>query len=257
MLRHLTNFDKHSNYDIYITGTNKIYPNVSYCQDNNEVHYNINYKTKYFTIKSLQNGNIISWKATHDDILKTISVSLDNGNTWTDYTSSIDDNGTVIATLNKGEKLIIKGTNATYGTYVSSPAAAHYNNIICSKKFIVQGNAMSLVNGDDFVDKVVLTGTYTFYYLFNNSTNLIHAKNLILPATTLTNACYAAMFNGCSNLNYIKAMFTTDPNSGSYTSSWVYGVATDGTFVKNADATWTLTGSSGIPTRWTVQTATS
>ena len=61
------------------------------------------------------------------------------------------------------------------------------------------------------------------------------------------------MFYGCSKLNYIKALFTTTP-SNSYTGSWVSGVASSGTFVKNKNATWNVTGSNGIPSGWTVQT---
>jgi hypothetical protein len=62
------------------------------------------------------------------------------------------------------------------------------------------------------------------------------------------------MFNGCTKLNYIKAMFTTTP-SNTYTQNWVSGVAATGTFVKNSAATWNVTGVNGVPSRWTVQTA--
>ena len=50
-------------------------------------------------------------------------------------------------------------------------------------------------------------------------------------------------------------MFTTEP-SISYTDSWVSGVASTGTFVKNVAATWDVTGVNGIPEGWTPQTAT-
>jgi hypothetical protein len=75
-----------------------------------------------------------------------------------------------------------------------------------------------------------------------------------LPATTLVASCYNGMFYSCSNLNYIKAMFTTTP-SASYTINWVSGVAATGTFVKNSAASWNVTGNNGIPSGWTVQTA--
>lgn len=76
-----------------------------------------------------------------------------------------------------------------------------------------------------------------------------------LPAITLANSCYNNMFSGCTSLNYIKAMFTTTPSSD-YTAGWVDGVAATGTFVKNSAATWNVTGDNGIPTGWTVETAT-
>lgn len=75
----------------------------------------------------------------------------------------------------------------------------------------------------------------------------------ILPATTLTSNCYQLMFHGCSKINYIKAMFLST-NNAAY--NWVSGVAATGTFVKNANAATIPTGASGIPSRWTVETAT-
>lgn len=88
--------------------------------------------------------------------------------------------------------------------------------------------------------------------MFGNCRSLTTAPDL--PATKLAKYCYEDMFYGCSNLNYIKAMFTTTPST-SYTLNWVYGVASSGTFVKNKNATWSVTGVDGIPSGWTVQTA--
>lgn len=88
--------------------------------------------------------------------------------------------------------------------------------------------------------------------MFSGCTSLITAPEL--PAAILVRGCYQMMFKGCTNLNYIKAMFTTTP-SNVYTASWVSGVASTGTFIKNSAATWTRTDVDGIPTGWTVQTA--
>ena len=86
-------------------------------------------------------------------------------------------------------------------------------------------------------------------FMFRNCTSLTTAPTL--PATTLVEYCYDNMFVGCSNLKYIKALFTTTPSS-TYTGGWVDGVASSGKFVKKFDATWDVTGVSGIPSRWTV-----
>ena len=40
MGKYLKKFDTHSEYNTYITGSDKVLPNVSYCVDNNDVHYN-------------------------------------------------------------------------------------------------------------------------------------------------------------------------------------------------------------------------
>lgn len=88
--------------------------------------------------------------------------------------------------------------------------------------------------------------------MFRDCTGLTSAPEL--PATTLTESCYSNMFQGCSNLAYIKAMFTTTPGS-SYTTIWVRGVKATGTFIKNSAATWNETGDNGVPSGWTVETA--
>lgn len=93
---------------------------------------------------------------------------------------------------------------------------------------------------------------YCYQSMFRDCTSLTAAPEL--PATTLKDSCYYYMFYGCSKLNYIKAMFTTTPSS-SYTIDWVSGVASSGTFIKNKNATWSVTGTYGIPSGWTVQTA--
>ena len=89
--------------------------------------------------------------------------------------------------------------------------------------------------------------------MFQGCTSLTTAPEL--PATTLKYACYNYMFSGCTNLNYIKALFTTTPST-SYMNNWVNGVASSGTFVKNSAATWTSScGISTYPCNWTVETA--
>lgn len=73
-----------------------------------------------------------------------------------------------------------------------------------------------------------------------------------LPAKTLVNGCYTFMFADCTELRYVKALFTTNiTKDTSYTVNWMYGVNTStGVFVKAVDATWSLSGESGIPTNW-------
>ena len=60
------------------------------------------------------------------------------------------------------------------------------------------------------------------------------------------------MFSGCSSLNYIKCL-ATDISATDCTGNWVSGVASTGTFVKNASMTSWTEGTSGIPNGWTVQ----
>lgn len=76
-----------------------------------------------------------------------------------------------------------------------------------------------------------------------------------LPATTLVKNCYSSMFNGCIHLSEVRAAFTTTPGEET-TESWLYDTAADGTFYKNAAATWDVTGKDGVPEGWTIKTYT-
>ena len=116
-------------------------------------------------------------------------------------------------------------------------------------------NCSSLVNAPSLPATTLKNSCYSG--MFNKCTSLVTAPDLM--AETLVSRCYEKMFYGCSSLNYIKAMFTTDPDEtyprNLYTDIWVQGVAATGTFVKNVEATWSTTGTGGIPNGWTVETA--
>ena len=109
-------------------------------------------------------------------------------------------------------------------------------------------NCSSLTTAPELPSTTLAEGCYQG--MFYTCTSLTKAPEL--PANTLVTDCYKNMFGNCSKLNYIKALFTTTPGSG-YTNKWVNGVASTGTFVKNSEATWDITGVNGVPTGWTVQ----
>ena len=87
--------------------------------------------------------------------------------------------------------------------------------------------------------------------MFYGCTSLVTAPEL--PAATLVTYCYGWMFDGCSKLNYVKAMFTHIWGDGCV-EYWLNGVSSTGTFIKNKNVTWT-NKDAGIPSGWTVQTA--
>ncbi len=93
---------------------------------------------------------------------------------------------------------------------------------------------------------------YCYQRMFNYCPKMESAP--VIQLQTLITACCNYMFANCGKLAYVKAMFLTEPST-SYTNAWLSNVAASGTFVKNAAATWDVSGSSGIPTGWTVETA--
>ena len=92
---------------------------------------------------------------------------------------------------------------------------------------------------------------HCYYGMFGGCTSLVNAPEL--PATILVDSCYQCMFDNCTSLNYIK-MLATDISATNCLSNWVANVSATGTFVKSKDATWSVTGNSGIPSNWTVET---
>ena len=96
-------------------------------------------------------------------------------------------------------------------------------------------------------------GSSCYEGMFQGCTSLENAP--VLPATTLVPSCYNYMFRECSKLNYVKALFT-DNTASNCIDNWLKEVASSGTFVKNAAATWNVVGASGVPEGWTVQTVT-
>ena len=175
------------------------------------------YSRDYLTIESESNNHEIYWQSlphaalSQTTVPKTISVSTDNGATWTAYTSTSGDNGTLIATLNEGEKVLLKGTNAAYGEY-----GGYYNRFKTNsrasnvKRCKVYGNIMSLLYGDNFTGQTTLTEDSTFFYLFGGlDYSLTSAENLILPATTLATNCYRWMFSNCYYLTAVPELPAT------------------------------------------------
>ena len=242
------------------------------------------------TFQARVDGTEIFFLTYDSEETRTVEVSTDGGKTWNEFESEVYDEGnnTPIATLDAGEKALVRGDNPNgFGLGDDDYCSAGY--LYISGEAYVYGNIMSLLSKEDFASMKEVP-EYAFASLFvdydnfewNNAESLFShpSKKLLLPATTLAEGCYSrmfygctglaaapelpattladscydSMFQGCTRLNYIKALFTTTP-SNTYTRDWVKGVSSTGTFVKNSAATWNVTGNNGVPTGWTVETA--
>lgn len=115
-----------------------------------------------------------------------------------------------------------------------------YNNMFNTCKALTQAPVISMTT----------TATQCCRQMFYGCTSLEVAPDLL--ATELKSLCYANMFTNCSKLRYVKALFTTTP--GDVTGNWLSGVASNGTFVKSAAATWNVIGVNGIPEGWVIET---
>ena len=74
--------------------------------------------------------------------------------------------------------------------------------IQAQKDCYIYGNIMSLVDSSDYKSKTALNDRAAFAMLFRNNKHIKNhsEKKLVLPATTITYACYSRMFESCAAL---------------------------------------------------------
>ena len=158
-------------------------------------------------------GGDIVWKCNDARIAKTISYSKNNGNTWTEITSTTE--GAVIP-VNAGDRVLIKGNNSAYGSDTGQHnffgnGGASYN---------ISGDIMNLL--DENSRALSKVQDYALYGLFCDNYACLSIENLILPATTLGDSCYADMFSNCQNISTAPALPATTLTGGCY-SAMFYG----------------------------------
>ena len=155
----------------------------------------------------------------HDAELTDIEYQLNDGG-WTTYTW----NEAIAVTA--GDKVAFRGNNASY----MGNGTGYDSHIISTADVYVYGNIMSLINATDFATLTTLTGKDAFSHLFSvpgespwevvpNTTIKNHpTKDLVLPATTLTNMCYMNMFSGCQGLTRAPELPATEMPVACYAS---------------------------------------
>jgi len=198
MSKYLKLFSNHSGYTGYKRSDSFVRPNVSYCIEQNDVHYNpSDYSNEYLTFVSPSATTMTWYYYSRDDLTyKTIYYSKDDGDTWTEVTQ---ENNTV--SMGANERVMVKGNNTHYakGTYIKGGnggiSVGGYHQFIfgLDDEIRVYGNVMSLIYGDDFIGKKKLEEPYTFGYMFSMS-SIADVEDLCLPADELTEGCYALMF---------------------------------------------------------------
>ncbi len=178
------------------------------------------------------------------------------------------------------------GGGAVAGTRGGTRAideGAKYINIRPSMKTEIFGNVTSLLKGKDGLEgATAIEAKNAFYGLFAGAENLVNnaERQLVLPATTLTEGCYQDMFNGCkgiekapvlpapklekgcyqemfydcAKLNHVKCL-ATDISAEGCTKGWLTNAGTEATGEKVLETLVPMTPNSddGVPTGWTAQ----
>ena len=122
---------------------------------------------------------------------------------WTAYTV-----GDVIRLPNCGDRVWLRGDNATFGVDASNSYRFAMTGLISAS-----GNTMSLL--DSTCQATETRGSYCFTGLFMSCASLISPP--LLPATTLTQNCYVSMFRECPNLRTaVRSLPATKTTTGCY-----------------------------------------
>ena len=158
------------------------------------------YSQDYLTFRILTTGTIC-WKTFGSGYTKTIEYSINNGS-WTSITSTSPG---VTFNVQKDDIVRFRGNNTTYAGSKSDYSGFEGG----TATFNIEGNIHSLLYIDSFANNNSLTNsTYQFCSIFKNAL-VISAENLILPATSLTDCCYRAMFSKCTTLEVAPSLPAT------------------------------------------------
>lgn len=139
------------------------------------------------TFEAIEAGAIVGvfvFEGTHTTQLQ---YKLNDG-AWTDYTLNDE-----ITLENIGDKVSFRGDN--HGTEGDA-----LDPIRCTAPCYIYGNVMSLLYKENFATATTLPRNYIFYGLLSGNEDYLMpiyshpTKDLLLPATTLTEQCYSGMF---------------------------------------------------------------
>ena len=147
----------------------------------------------YLTLDILESGNIL-WRKDTTGYTSSPYYSINDGD-WVRIGTYSTTGYTSIA-VTAGDKVRFKGHSGfRSGGYTGSGFRGG------TAVFSVYGNIMSLLSSTgDFSTAKTITTSSTFSGLFVGVTGLTYARNLLLPATGLTEFCYANMFSECVNM---------------------------------------------------------
>jgi len=153
-------------------------------------------------------------------VMNAIEYQKNDGG-WTTYTW-----GDAISVA-AGDKVAFRGDNVKY---YGNGSPTYNSHIASTADVYVYGNVMSLIHASDFATNYTLTGDWNFANLFKLPTDSpweppvavttikSHPTNdIVLPATTLTNYCYAGLFAGCKGITRAPELPATTISVGSYT----------------------------------------
>lgn len=175
----------------------------------------------YLRTVAKSNGTIslVIGSAVTTSDLSYVAYSLDSGSTWTTVNNVDSTTITASTNVNSGDVVYWKGEGTRTANGSAQYNGVRYTTILSSTaSFDVEGNAMSLLFGDNFENQEFdSASTYHLSSLFYSATTLVNASGMTLPATTVYENDYNDMFNNCSGLiSAPSALSATTIGASSY-----------------------------------------
>ena len=178
-------------------------PWVSAVVENGDVDYN---KDEYerllgtpLTVEALEDGTIqCVYDGPSDDYVYSVKYSINGGEMVVCEPTM---NNPVEIDVSEGDKVSFYYNGSDYYYYEESSSNEYFFHILINNASAkLYGNIMSLCDDENFENYTTIDYDSQFKLLFSNSSSLVDASDLILPATTLTKNCYDSMFDGCTSL---------------------------------------------------------
>lgn len=181
-------------------------------------------------------------------LIKTFLYSY-NYEKWEEINYPLKDGEIVKLSIPAQGYLFIKSSDKDPCAAVNNGSVTSANIGLITKgesKTEFGGDITSLIGGED--GDVELPPN-AFHSLFSGSCeSMVKAPNL--PATHLTENCYAYLFTGCKTLAEIKAM-STDELGRLFSPYWTSQVSSIGNFTKKSGVRHSI-GVNGIPRTWDI-----
>lgn len=162
-------------------------------------HWKPTKSSPFYVRNTYMGDNVLSIaKSTADAPSVTVQYSYDNA-TWqnlgTTATTPLE------LTVPKNTKVYLRANTTNWAN------ADGYNYIIMQHSHKIGGNIMSLLAGSNFDGtETTISTARAFQKLFYGDTMLTDAGNLLMPASTISQYCYANTFYMCTNMTAAPAM---------------------------------------------------
>ena len=189
-------------------------------------------RREYLTFTGIEDGGTLSLVVSNDEGAEFFDDNIlvsKNGGQW-ETVHFAGDGEYTLGVFNRGDRIRVKGDGLFSARYSDDLGHDAYFSFASDKDTEISGNVMSLYYGDAFSDKYAIAdgtveGLPDDYWmqcahLFEGGENFLinPIHPLVLPATTLADNCYSAMFRGCTGLTSAPELPATTLANDCYNS---------------------------------------